>query len=78
LSTPAESNVVPLVVPASQVTGIRLHLSTVDQARSTLTRIEAACALGLATLDKAPMHGDEQVLRGVRQIFAALVALLTS
>jgi hypothetical protein len=57
-------------------TTIVVPLENVAQARATLTNLEAAVTLALATLAKAPDFGEAAALDGARQIFAAVVALL--
>jgi hypothetical protein len=66
----------PSVHDTIQRSSIRIPLGKVEAARHVLVQIEAACALGIATLDKAPAYGDAAALRGVAQVFSALGALL--
>jgi hypothetical protein len=65
-------------VPSDLQSSVIIQLATIKSARSSLTKIETAAALGLEVLDQASEHRDTVALEGVRQVFAWLSASLAN
>ena len=65
---PKVARALPLVIP----------LDDIDRTRAALLHLEVAAQLGQAILDKPTEHGEDEAIEGVRSVFMALAALLTS
>ena len=55
---------------------IEIPLGSVDQARRVLECVEVTIALAQKVIEKAENYDDEVILVGLRQLFAALNALI--